>query len=147
MEYIKIQFCNGFLRDHCGLEKSVEEMLQHINPLCRFAERSWKPQMDMYETHDGIIICAEIAGVKKEHLEIEINHNAVKIRGKRAIGPALQKAKYRVAEIQYGVFKRTMYLPFMIIPDKTKASYSNGLLQIHMSKALPSVTRIPVQDE
>ncbi len=147
MEYLKIQFCNGFLRDQGSLEKNLEEMLHHINPICRFAERCWKPQMDMYETRENVIICAEIAGVKKENLEIQVSNNAVNISGRRTIAPALQEARYRVAEIQYGVFKRTLFLPFMIVPDKTKAMYSDGLLQIHLCKASPGVARIPIQDE
>jgi HSP20 family protein len=147
MEYLKIQFCNGFLKNRSGLEKSVEEMLHHINPICRFAERCWKPQMDMYETRDEVILCAEIAGVRKENLEIEVSNNAINISGKRTMPPALQGARYRVAEIQYGIFKRTLFLPFIIIPEKTKALYTNGLLQIHLYKTSPGVTRIPIQEE
>lgn len=139
MEYIKIRFGKSFLRDRTGFDKTIEEMLQSINPICRFAERSWKPQMDIYETHDEIIIRAEIAGVKKENLEIEISNNAVKISGKRVNEPPFKNAKYRLAEIQYGAFKRIMFLPVLIIPDKSTASYSNGLLQINLSKISPDI--------
>jgi HSP20 family protein len=103
--------------------------------------------MDMYETRDEVILCAEIAGVRKENLEIEVSNNAINISGKRTMPPALQGARYRVAEIQYGIFKRTLFLPFIIIPEKTKALYTNGLLQIHLYKTSPGVTRIPIQEE
>ena len=147
MDYIKLRFGNSFLRDRTGFEKTIEEMLQSINPICRFAERSWKPQMDMYEADDKIVIRAEIAGVKKEHLEIEISSNAVKICGRRMNGPHLKNAKYRLAEIQYGVFKRIMFLPVLIMPDQSTASYSNGLLQINLIKMAPGTRRIRIQDE
>jgi HSP20 family protein len=47
------------------------------------AECTWTPSMDIYETPEEIIIRAEIAGVDKEDLEVEINSKAVRIYGKR----------------------------------------------------------------
>jgi HSP20 family protein len=73
MDYIKIRFTKDF--DHLGssFEKTVEDLFRTINPMFRIAEQKWKPQMDMYETPDEIIIMGEIAGVNKEDLELEIS--------------------------------------------------------------------------
>jgi HSP20 family protein len=109
-------------------------MFRTINPMFAVAERRWKPQMDIYETPEEIIILAEIAGVNKENLELEISSKAVKIFGHRSEYPRIDNATYRLAEIQYGKFERILYLPAPIDPEVVSASYSNGFLQVRLAK-------------
>ncbi|MEJ2057716.1 MAG: Hsp20/alpha crystallin family protein, partial [Desulfofustis sp.] len=115
-------------------EKSIEDMFRTVNPMFTLAERRWKPQMDIYETPDEIIILAEIAGVDKKDLELEISSKAVKIFGNRSEHFRIKNATYRLAEIQYGKFERILYLPSPIDPEVVSASYSNGFLQIRLAK-------------
>ena len=134
MDYIKIRFTEDVDRLSSELEKTYEEMFRAINPMFTLSERTWKPQMDIYETPDEIIILAEIAGVKKEHLELEISSKAVRIYGNRTEFPKIENATYRLAEIQYGKFERILFLPAPIDPEVVSASYSNGFLQVRLAK-------------
>jgi HSP20 family protein len=112
------------------------------------AEQKWKPQMDMYETPDEIIIMGEIAGVNKKDLELEISSKAVKIQGKRSQFPRIDNAKYRLAEIQYGKFERVLYLPSPIDPEVVSASYTNGFLQVRLAKLeLDKTFKVPISEE
>ncbi len=131
MDYIKIHFGNDL---DSRFEKTIQEMFQSINPMFNLSERTWKPQMDMYETKDEIIILCEIAGVQKEDLELEINSKAVKIHGKRSGLIPKEKTTYRLAEIQYGVFERILFLPVPIDTGKVSAAYTNGFLQVQLAK-------------
>jgi len=70
MDYIKIRFGDNFSEFGSEIEKTIEDMFQAVSPIFNVAERLWKPQMDMYETPEEVIITAEIAGVSKEKLEI-----------------------------------------------------------------------------
>ncbi|MCP4693629.1 MAG: Hsp20/alpha crystallin family protein [Desulfobacterales bacterium] len=139
MEYIKIRFTDDF--DDLGsmFEKSIGEMYQAVNPIFTLAERTWKPQMDIYETPEEVIVQAEIAGVNREDLELEISNKAVRISGNRDNPPRLDNTTYRLAEVQYGKFERILFLPSPIDPDVVSASYQNGFLQIRLAK--------PKQDE
>jgi HSP20 family protein len=134
MDYIKIRFTNDFDQLETKFEKSIEEMFRTINPMFTLTERRWKPQMDIYETPDEIIILAEIAGVNKEDLELEISSKAVKIFGNRSEYFRIENATYRLAEIQYGKFERILYLPSPIDPEVVSASYTNGFLQVRLAK-------------
>ena len=134
MDYIKIRLTKDVDRLSSELEKTYEEMFRAINPMFTLSERTWKPQMDIYETPDEIIILAEIAGVKKEHLELEISSKAVRIYGNRTEFPKIENATYRLAEIQYGKFERILFLPAPIDPEVVSASYSNGFLQVRLAK-------------
>ena len=141
MDYIKIRFMSDFDQLDTEIEKTIDDMFRPMSPMFMLTARKWKPQMDMYETPDQILILAEIAGVNKEDLELEISNKAVRIYGTRAEFPRGENAKYRLAEIQYGRFERTLYLPAPIDPEVVSASYSNGILQIRLAKLSLDKTR------
>jgi HSP20 family protein len=123
-------------------------MFRAMNPMFTLSERTWKPPMDIYETPEEIIILAEIAGVDKENLEVEINSKAVKIYGRRTEMPRMKNANYRLAEIQYGHFERVLFLPAPIDTEKVSSSYSNGFLQIRLTKIpVNQIYQVPISDE
>jgi HSP20 family protein len=148
MDYIKIRFTKDFDNLGSSFEKTVEDLFRTINPMFRIAEQKWKPQMDMYETPDEIIIMGEIAGVNKEDLELEISSKAVRVQGNRAQVPRIDNAKFRLAEIQYGKFERILYLPSPIDPEVVSASYTNGFLQVRLAKLkLDKTFKVPITKE
>jgi HSP20 family protein len=148
MDYIKIRFTKDFDQIGSKFEKTVEDLFRTINPMFTIAEQKWKPQMDMYETPDEIIIMGEIAGVKKEDLELEISSKAVKVQGSRTQFTRMDNATYRLAEIQYGKFERVLYLPAPIDPEVVSASYTNGFLQIRLAKlALDKTFKVPITEK
>ena len=83
---------------------------------------------------DDIIIRAEVAGVDKDRLEVEISSRAVKIFGTRRELPRGSNATYRLAEIQYGNFERILYLPAPIDTENVSTAYANGFLEIRLAK-------------
>lgn len=148
MEFIKIRFTNDFDQMGSKFEKTITEIFHTMNPMFSFAKSSWKPPIDIFETPNTILITAEIAGVAKENLELEINSRAIRIAGKRTPLPSADNGRYRLAEIQYGVFERIMHLPVMIDPEKVTASYKKGLLQVNLTKLTRETSyKIPISDE
>ena len=147
MDYIKIRFTKESDQLSSDIGRGIEDMFRSMRPLFALPEGVWKPQMDIYETDEEIIIIAEIAGVDKENLGVEINTRAAKIYGDRAEMPRVKNSTYRLAEIQYGKFERILFLPEPIDTDKVIATYFNGLLQIRLVKLPPDRThRIPIVD-
>ncbi len=140
MDYIKIKFNDGFDYLNSGLERRIEDIFQSMRPVFTCSEIVWKPQMDIYETPGEIIILAEIAGVDKENLSVEISSSAVKICGNRTEIPKLKNSTYRLAEIQYGKFERVLFLPVPIDIDRVTATYLNGFLQVMLTKQPPDRT-------
>ena len=147
MDYIKIKFGDEIHHFESGLGKTIDDMFRSINPMFTISERTWKPQMDIFETPDEIIIIAEMAGVDKEDLELEISNKAVKIFGVRGEMPRMENATYMLAEIQYGKFERTLYLPAPIDTEKVTASYQDGFLKVRLTKTkLDAARKIPVEE-
>jgi len=145
MDYIKIRFSKEFEKVQSQVESSIEDIFRSINPMFSLEERTWKPSMDIYETADDIIIRAEVAGVDKDRLEVEISNRAVKIFGNRQELPRSANATYRLAEIQYGNFERVLYLPAPIDTEDVSTSYANGFLEIRLAKQkVEKAYKIPI---
>lgn len=133
MDHIEIRFGDHIERS--GPEgKSFDEMFQSVNPMFCFSKRVWKPQMDIFETREEIIIQAEMAGVKHKDILIEVSNKAVKISGTRKSSQPDPTATYRLAEIQFGQFERVLYLPSAIDVEKVVVAFDSGFLQITLGK-------------
>ncbi len=148
MEYFKIRFGNDLDSLTTKFEKTLEDMLGNMGPSFRLSERMWRPPMDMYETAAEIVILAEIGGVDKDDLEVEISAKAVRIQGQRTGAPAGEGCTYRLAEIQYGRFERILFLPGPIDPEKVTAASRNGFLEIRLTKRPADQSyRVPISQE
>ena len=149
MDYIKIRFGNDLERLTSRFEKTFEEMFRPrpASPMFATTECTWTPSMDIYETPEEIIIRAEIAGVDKENLEVEVNSKAVRIFGQRREMSRIDQATYRLAEIQYGKFERILFLPAPIDTEVVTSSYTNGFLELRLAKLPRERTyKIPIDD-
>jgi len=147
MEYIKIRLLDDFGQIGSNLEKPIEDMFRSVSTGFTLAERTWKPPMDMNETPEEVIIVAEVPGVDKDDLEVEISSKAVRIKGNRYARHCSGNATYRLAELQYGSFERILFLPAPIDPEIVSAAYQNGLLEIRLAKQPPEKAhKIPIQD-
>jgi len=133
MEHIEIRFGDN-IGTPASEDKSFEQMFQSVNPMFCFSKRVWKPQMDIFETRNKIIIQAEMAGVNQEDIIIEVNNKAVKISGNRKSNHPDPTATFRLAEIQFGLFERVLYLPSAIDVEKVSASFFNGFLELTLGK-------------
>jgi HSP20 family protein len=148
MEYIKIRFGKNLGEMHSRLHRTMDEMFRQVNPMLVLPEQTWRPQMDIYETPEEIIVVGEMAGVLKEDLVVELDQGAVKISATRREVPRVPGMRYHLAEIAYGSFERILLLPVPVDPEKVTASYANGQLRIAMGKKGPGqVHRVHIQDE
>ncbi len=149
MDFIKIRFGGDFDELSSTLEKTIEGFFRPraVNPTFNCSECAWKPPMDIYETPTEIVILAELAGVIKDDLEVDINNRAVKIHGRRLGTRPDRNATYRLAEIQYGTFERILYLPVPIDSNNVSASFANGFLTIRLTKmAIEKTRKITIKD-
>jgi HSP20 family protein len=150
MNYIKINFGDQLNQFGDEIEKTIQDIFRPrpVNPMFACKDCSWVPQMDIYETKEEVFIWAELAGVEKENLEVEINSKAVRIFGHRREAPKEPRGTYRLAEIRYGKFERVLYLPSPVDTEVVSSAYVNGLLSIRVAKlAVHKTHKIPIQDE
>ncbi len=115
-------------------QNTIEQHSGGSNASIKFYSRSkWTPDTDIYEGEDGILIIMDIAGVKKEEIQIIIEGQVLSISGMRR-EPALTKKYIHRLEIDFGFFERTFRIPTDIDPEKVEARYEDGFLYIWMPK-------------
>ena len=77
---------------------------------------------------------AELPGVKKEDLDIDIDKNYMTINAKKVEENKVDEKSYKKSEFRYGEFSRTIYFPEEINIDKTEAKLEHGVLKIEAPK-------------
>lgn len=147
MSFIKVRFTDDIADISSELRKSIDEVFSLINSTFTVFQNVWRPQVDIYESPDEIMIVADIAGVKTEDLYVEVHRRVLRIYGKRET-PVGRNARYHLAEITYGYFERNLSLPLPIDAESITATYADGLLQIRMAKLpMNRVRKIPIQED
>jgi len=99
------------------------------------------PLVDIYETMDEVVVSCEIPGLqKKDDVEIQVTDRQLLIHGiiqRASTGSGSQDNRYHRTERYFGQFQREVTLPDKVVEESAKASYKNGVLEIHMKKAQP----------
>ena len=90
--------------------------------------------IEIDENDKDYLVKAELPGVKKEDLDIDIEKNRLTISAKREEEHKEESKGYRKSEFKYGEFSRTVYFPNEIDIEKTNAKLEHGILRIEAPK-------------
>ncbi|MCL5097199.1 MAG: Hsp20/alpha crystallin family protein [Candidatus Omnitrophica bacterium] len=113
-------------------------------------ETYWLPNTDVYVTDTGLVIRVEIAGIRREELELTAEGNRLKINGFRTDGCREAKCKFLVMEINYGAFKSVIEVPPGYDLSRARAIYQNGFLRIdvpELSRPSQKPHSVPISSE
>ena len=95
---------------------------------------AWRPPVDIYETEKGIVLAAELPGVAKENVSVEVKDNILTLKGERTANPNIKEKNFYRQERCYGTFQRSFTLQQNIQPNLIKATFKNGVLEIEIPK-------------
>ena len=93
---------------------------------------AWKPSVDIFETTDGIVIRAEIPGVKKEDVSVEVKDNILTLKGERKPDPDVEENHFYRRERVYGKFHRAFTMRDLVNPDSIRAKITDGVLEVEV---------------
>ena len=99
------------------------------------------PAMDIYEEGNDIVVKAEIPGMKKEEIHIDINEKAITISGEKKKEEKVEKKDYVRLERSYGSFARTFGLPAEVQTEKARATFRDGILELRVPKTAEAASR------
>jgi HSP20 family protein len=122
---------------------SVQFSKPHVTYVAKESETQWVPNTDVYVTDTGIVIKVELAGMRREDLELTIEHNRLKIRGQRPDGCRTAQCKFLVMEIHYGSFETAVEVPQGYDLTQAKAAYQNGFLRVDVPSATDGLNHLP----
>ncbi len=92
------------------------------------------PPVDIFEDDNYVTIKAELPGLCKEDILVDISGTSLSIGGRKVKAHEDKVDNYHVIERQYGSFKRTFRLPEGIDAEKISASFEYGVLEISLPK-------------
>ena len=98
------------------------------------AAGTWQPAVDVYETEDSYVLKADLPGVNKEDIKIDVNNNALTIKGEKKLEEKTEKDNYMRVERSYGSFTRTFTLSDKVDSGNIKAAYKDGVLELTLPK-------------
>jgi HSP20 family protein len=92
------------------------------------------PRVDVLDRDEEILVRAEVPGVDKKDLNVELSGQLLTIRGERRHEEKKEEGEYFRAEIARGAFTRTIHLPEGVELETAKADFKDGILEIHLPK-------------
>ena len=109
-----------FMFDRFGLERTFFEP----------AETIWTPDVEMFQRDNALVVRADIPGLTKDDVTIELTDGQLILRGERKQEKEEKKEGYYRAERTFGAFYRALPLPEGTKLDEAKATSKDGVLEV-----------------
>lgn len=95
---------------------------------------AFRPTVDIFEDEGSIQLRADLAGVKPDDVQIEVENNVLTVRGERKLENEDKQKGYHRVERAYGSFSRSFALPDTVDSEKIDAGFSDGVLKLTLPK-------------
>ncbi len=92
------------------------------------------PPVNVFRKGDDFIIIAELPGIKKSDIEIQVKGNTIRIGGTKSVDYPGEVSIHRRERLA-GRFDRVIAMPVQVDPDRVKAEYRDGILALYLARA------------
>lgn len=107
----------------------------------------WTPTIEVSEKDGQLVVRADVPGVDREQIEVEIDDGQLILSGERKEEHEERRGGGYRTEVSYGRFYRAIPLPDGAHPEQAQATFNNGVLEIRIPRAArQQAQRVPVQD-
>lgn len=132
-------FDNGGFASFDSLRREVDGIFnQFTNRFSTLSQNAsdeiQMPALDVNETDKAFEISAEMPGVAEEDVDVSVTDSLLTIHGKKQQSSKSEDADIRISECSYGVYERSLTLPFNCDAKSIKAKYDNGFLHLTVPK-------------
>jgi HSP20 family protein len=101
----------------------------------QLGKSTWYPAVDVLESKDSYLVRAELPGMKKEDIKVEVKDGTLTISGESKSEKPAEGVEYRHVERVASKFWRSFSLPEIAKQDGIEAAYKDGILEIRVPKA------------
>ncbi len=119
-----------------NMEDEINRMFEQFGkPFSWAADQGrYAPAMDVRETEDAYVVEADVPGMNKDDVHIEVADNVLTIKGERKDEKEEKDKNFHRIERSFGSFARSVALPAGIDPGKVSAKFDNGVLTVTLPK-------------
>ena len=139
------------------IEKEFERMRQRMEKMLGVSSRpgaatlcgdaGWRPSLDLYETPDELIVLVDLAGIKPKEVEVLVEGDTMRLRGKRCRPTDKNIIRVHHMEIDFGPFSNSFRLPVPIDPETASSTYRDGFLIINLPKKARISRSVSIQSD
>lgn len=97
-----------------------------------FGQTAWSPQVEVFEREGQLVVRADLPGLKKEDVKVEVANDTLTISGERKSEHEEKREGFYRSERSYGSFYRRIPLPEGVNADDAQATFNDGVLEISM---------------
>jgi HSP20 family protein len=118
-------------------------------PMFEATTTMWKPHIEVFEKPEELVVRAELPGLKKEQIKVEIREGELTISGERKEEEEKKEKGYYRTELSYGSFLRTIPIPEGAKIENATATVKDGVLEVKMpvAKIEPPRRRLEITEE
>ena len=132
MTLIQMDPFRGFWNLDRGIAAALNAATRSVNS--EESNGSWAPAVDIFEKGDDLVIRAELPGISRDEIEINIEENTLTLRGERKQDVEADEGKSYRSERTFGVFTRRFSLPTTVDAGRISATCKDGVLEIVLPK-------------
>ena len=106
---------------------------------------TWAPSVDVLETEEAYLIFAELPGVRRDDIQLQVRDRRLELSGRRqTLG---EHRNFLRMERSYGPFRRTFDLGAPVDVDGITAAFDQGVLRVHVPKRSAGATPVEIAEE
>jgi HSP20 family protein len=117
---------------------NMEDTLERVFPSQASLPALKQPSVDILDLGDALQVVADMPGVRKEDIEINLTPERVEISAESSTETERKEEDYTYRERGYASYRRALDLPADVLTDKAEASFKNGVLEINLPKKEPT---------
>lgn len=102
---------------------------------------NYQPRVDIVEEKDAVVVSAEIPGVEKDKLSVELEDGVLTVTAEKIAENRKENDGVYRSERAYGTYKRSFKVPTSVNPDDISAEYVNGVLKVTLPKRPEAAAR------
>ncbi|MBI3948962.1 MAG: Hsp20/alpha crystallin family protein [Acidobacteria bacterium] len=126
-------------QDLTTLQHRINRLFEDVFPSAERTELArtqpvWTPAVDIYEEPEAIFIEADLPGLTKDDVSVNLENNVLTIQGQRKWAREDQQDNYHRIERSYGSFTRSFTLPSHVNPEAIEAEFKDGVLRVRLPK-------------
>jgi HSP20 family protein len=95
---------------------------------------TWAPAVDIYEDDESIVLEAELPGMDKKDIQVNVSDGVLTLKGERKFTKETKEENYHRIERAYGTFSRAFTLPQTVDTMKIAATHKDGVLSVRLPK-------------
>ncbi len=127
------------MRDLAGIQDKMNQIFEDTFTRGRGREEGlavgmWTPAVDIYETDAAVVVKAELPGVQKEQVGVDVKDGVLTLRGERKYEKEVKEENFHRIERSYGTFQRSFSLPATVDQEQISATMKEGVLEVSLPK-------------